>query len=189
MYTRKQITKELLSLLASKTCRPGIYGASEVSIDWGTDHPRYVDYMTFDPKNTTSVSGIEQGIFTCYEIKSCYEDLYSGKGLNFIGDKNYIVTTMETYKKMLPDLNNGKLKEHIRKTNPESFCMANTARSQIGIIIAVPKGRAVLDEFDRTTPLKDLSTFELKTIIQCFSCNRKRSITELLFYLMRSRRN
>lgn len=41
---------------------------------------------------------LQQRIFTCYEIKSCKEDVYSGNGLNFYGEKNYIVTTMECYK-------------------------------------------------------------------------------------------
>lgn len=59
--------------------------------------------MEFSPANQCSVSGIEKGIFTCYEIKSCKEDVYSGNGLNFFGEKNYIVTTMACYKDITTD--------------------------------------------------------------------------------------
>jgi hypothetical protein len=46
--------------------------------------------MRFKPVNN-SVSGIEKGDVYCYEIKSSVDDYYSGHGLNFIGDYNYLV--------------------------------------------------------------------------------------------------
>ena len=93
--TRAETTKFLGRLLISTRFNgAGKHWASEVSIDpWGRDAKR-VDYMQFSPANQCSISGIEKGIFTCYEVKSCKEDVYSGNGLNFLGEKNYIVTTM-----------------------------------------------------------------------------------------------
>lgn len=96
--TRAETTKFLGQLLISTRFNgAGKHWASEVSIDpWGRDAKR-VDYMQFSPADQCSISGIEKGIFTCYEVKSCKEDVYSGNGLNFLGEKNYIVTTMECY--------------------------------------------------------------------------------------------
>ena len=92
---RKETTKFLGQLLINtRFGGAGKHWASEVSIDpWGREAKR-VDYMQFSPADQCSISGIEKGIFTCYEIKSCKEDVYSGNGLNFLGEKNYIVTTM-----------------------------------------------------------------------------------------------
>ena len=193
---RREITEKLLLLVKEKTMLPGIYGASEVSFDWGSENVRYVDYMTFSPKNTTSVSGIEEGIFTCYEIKSCYEDLYSGKGLNFIGEKNYIVTTMSVYRKIVEDqkkdLENGitdsakgKLAEHIRKTNPESRYRIGY---DVGILVAIPVNRSEIDEFDDPTPLdRQDVVWKLAIMQRCRETDRKRSMTEILFCMMRAR--
>ena len=56
--------------------------------------------MQFVPENQLSVSGIEPGTFVCYEVKSCKADFLSGHGQNFIGEKNYLVMTMSTYKEL-----------------------------------------------------------------------------------------
>lgn len=52
--------------------------------------------MTFEPQNQ-SVSGIEKGIFTCYEVKSCRADFESKNGHNFYGEKNYYVMPHATF--------------------------------------------------------------------------------------------
>ena len=84
--TRAETTKFLGQLLVStRIGGAGSHWASEVSIDPWTSKAKRVDYMEFCPANQYSVSGIEKGIFTCYEIKSCKEDVYSGNGLNFFG--------------------------------------------------------------------------------------------------------
>lgn len=84
--TRTETTKFLGKLLTdTRLGGAGSHWASEVSIDPWTPKARRVDYMEFSPANQCSVSGIEKGIFTCYEIKSCKEDVYSGNGLNFFG--------------------------------------------------------------------------------------------------------
>ena len=89
---RKKTTEFLGSLLASdRLSGAGKYWAKEVSIDpWAAKGtPKRVDYMQFVPDRQLSVSDIEKGIFVCYEIKSCKQDVYSGNGLNFLGEKNY----------------------------------------------------------------------------------------------------
>lgn len=134
---RSETTKFLSRLLEkSRFSGPGKYWAREVSLDYGyaAGKPRRVDYMQFIPENQCSISAIEKGIFTCYEIKSCKEDIYSGNGLNFIGEKNYLVTTMECYKEILPDLKNGKFAQHIRENFPE--CYAEIGN--MGVMVAVP---------------------------------------------------
>lgn len=67
-----------------------------------------------------SVSGIEKGIFTCYEVKSCMEDIYSGNGLNFLGEKNYLVMAIDCYKKFLPDYRSKKFMNYLHEQYPES---------------------------------------------------------------------
>lgn len=130
-----------------------------------------------------SISGVEKGIFTCYEIKSCKEDVYSGNGLNFYGEKNYIVTTMECYKDLLPDLQNGKFDEHLHQCNPESS-------KYWGIMVAVPYMKEPKDEFQNPTPIDDANVmgWELKVVKPCRMGLRKRSMTELLFCMLRSGR-
>ena len=149
--TRAETTKFLGQLLISTRFNgAGKHWASEVSIDpWGRDAKR-VDYMQFSPADQCSISGIEKGIFTCYEVKSCKEDVYSGNGLNFLGEKNYIVTTMECYKDILPDFRSGKLE------NPTPID-GNTERS-----------------------------WKLAAILSCRQGPRKRSMSELLFCMLRS---
>ena len=78
-----------------------IYSASEVSF-FEDKHIR-VDYMMFKPLNN-SVSGIEKGDFYCYEVKSSPKDFYSGHGLNFIGDFNYLVMTRDTFEIVKKDI-------------------------------------------------------------------------------------
>lgn len=129
---RKDTTKFLSQLLNSnRLIGRGKYWASEVSINYGTSNVKRVDFMQFEPKGVIYQSDIEKGIFNCYEVKSCREDVYSGNGLNFIGEKNYIVTTMECYKELQPDMRSGKLWEHIKVCCPE-------ASAHYGFMVPVP---------------------------------------------------
>lgn len=161
----------------------GKHYAKEVSIDPWTSNAKRVDYMQFSPGDQMSISGIEKGIFTCYEIKSCKEDVYSGNGLNFYGEKNYIVTTMECYKDLIQDLQNGKFDEHLHQCNPESS-------KYWGIMVAVPCMREPEDEFQNPTPIGDANVtgWELKVVKPCRMGLRKKSMTELLFCMLRSER-
>ena len=138
---RKKTTEDLSQLLESQYLgRRGKYWAKEVSIDYGTTKVKRIDYMQFSPADQVSVSGIEKGVFICYEVKSCKEDVYSGNGLNFLGEKNYLVTTMDCYKKMLPDFNNGKLNQYIKDKFPESSIY-------YGVMVAIPYTAELSNEF------------------------------------------
>lgn len=100
--TRAEITKRL-SELTEKLINPNndsrTYWAREVTFDYATSSRVRVDYMKFEPLNTT-VSGIEKGDFYCYEIKSSVEDFHSKNGHNLIGDYNYYVMPSKVYQKV-----------------------------------------------------------------------------------------
>lgn len=182
---RKETTKFLSEILeTTRLSGMGKYYAKEVSLDYGTSKVRRVDYLQFNPPNTMSISSIEKGEFICYEIKSCKEDVYSGNGLNFIGEKNYIVTTMDCYKAIQEDMRSGKLNNHIMECNPESS-------SYYGIMVATPytmnnTTEGKYTEFENPTPLSRDIKWQLTTMIPCRSGPRNRSITELLFLMLRS---
>ena len=179
--TRAEVTKFLSQLLINtRFGGAGKHWASEVSIDpWGREAKR-VDYIQFSPADQCSVSGIEKGIFTCYEVKSCKEDVYSGNGLNFLGEKNYIVTTMECYKDILPDLRSGKFAKHMHEQFPESS-------HYFGVMVAVPYLAELTDEIENPTPIDpDTEHWKLAVALPCREGPRKRSMTELLFCMVRS---
>lgn len=97
--SRKETTENLSNLLEKRFgTDTRIYWAKEVTFDYSTDHAVRVDYMLFEPVNNT-VGGIEQGIFSCYEIKSSVEDFNSGNGHNMLGDKNYYVMPKDVFEK------------------------------------------------------------------------------------------
>lgn len=177
---RKETTKFLSDLLiSSRLSGRGKYYAREVSIDYGTSNVKRVDFMQFEPAGVIHQSDIEKGIFTCYEIKSCKEDVYSGNGLNFIGEKNYIVTTMQCYKDIQPDMRSGKLWKHIQECCPE-------ASANFGFMVPVPYLFKPEDEYENPTDLTDEIAWELKVIYPCNQGRRKQSMTELLFCMLRS---
>lgn len=161
---RKETTEFLSNLLISKKfAGPGKHWAREVSIDYGTTDVKRVDFMQFEPAGATSISAIEKGIFICYEIKSCKADFESGFGKNFIGEKNYFVMTMSTYKEILQDI-------------PHN----------VGVLVPVPQFGDVHEEFENPTkPNKEIK-WKLVAIRKAIPQNRKRSMTELLFYMLRS---
>ena len=161
---RKETT-QLLSELLVKQKLLGTYWASEVTLDFGLEHPKRVDFMQFTPKNTISVSGIEKGEFTCYEVKSCLGDYKSGYGQNFIGEKNYFVMPMLLYKKLLAE---------------SAFDIYT------GVIVPIPKGSDKFDEFENPTELDYNKEWELIIIKNTYHKNRNRSLSELLFCMLRS---
>lgn len=146
MSDRKEITKFLGNLLENQYFSGiGKYWAKEVSVDLGsTEKAKRVDYMQFVPENQCSVSALEKGSFFCYEIKSCKADIYSGNGLNFLGEKNYIVTTAQCYKEIYPDLKNRKLDKYIKENYPDSSL-------HYGIIVAIPTYSEVVEEIKNPT--------------------------------------
>lgn len=169
--SRKEITEFLgRVLISTKLTGMGKHYAKEVSLDYGSVKSKRVDFMQFVPVNQYSVSGIEKGEFICYEVKSCIEDVFSGHGLNAEGERNYIVTTMDTWKRLIDLEHKGK------KTIPHEF----------GVMVACHSDR--LSEFENPTPLSDGNGWRLEIIKQASLKYRKRSMTELLFCMLRSGR-
>ena len=177
---RRETTDFLSKLLVEdKFNGMGKYWAREVSIDYGTRDVKRVDFMQFVPPSQCSVSDIEKGQFVCYEIKSCKEDVYSGNGLNFLGEKNYIITTMKCYKELLPDLRDGTFARHLLEIAPHTS-------QHFGIMVAIPFMSDITDEFENPTDIKEGERWKLRIIQQCRPGLRKRSMTELLFCMLRS---
>lgn len=162
---RKETTKFLGDLLIREKLN-GIGGcwAREVSLDYGTKDVRRVDFMKFEPDNQMSISGIEKGIFTCYEVKSCKNDFNSGFGRNFIGEKNYFVMPMQLYKEVIHDIEN-----------------------DIGVLVPIPRYGDKVNEFENPTELGgELSDWKFEAMRYARQQGRKRSMTELLFCMLRS---
>ena len=161
---RKEITSYLGELLIhSKLSGIGKYWASEVSLDFGTTEVKRIDFMQFEPAGVVGISGIEKGIFICYEIKSCKADFESGFGRNFIGEKNYFVMPMDTYKEVAFDI-------------PHN----------IGVLVPIPVNADKHEEFENPTYLSADTKWKLCTMMSAHQQLRKRSITELLFCMLRS---
>lgn len=191
---RKEITKRLSEILKTdKFSGVGKYWASEVTLDYGTNHPIRVDYMQYVPDGSLFTSDIENGHFICYEVKSCKEDVYSGNGLNFIAEKNYIVTTVDCYKKLLPDFRNGKLAEYIKERNGrEPFWDILVAIPEYEVICEECKSGSrhsrLEDEFDVPTPLDEFHKWKLiaTNIGNVRKGYRTRSKFEMLFCMLRA---
>ena len=179
---RKEITAFLSELLIDTRLRGiGKHYAQEVSLNWGTNREKRVDFMEFIPENQLYVSGIEKGIFICYEIKSCKADVFSGNGLNFFGEKNYIVTTMQTWKDIQEDFRNGNFLQHL------DSCSSPDSTKYYGVMVAVPVFRDKIDEFEDPTPLDREKAWKLEIILPCHQGYRKKSTTELLFSMLRAK--
>ena len=187
---RKQTTKLLTDILINDRLSDRKYYAKEVSIDYGTNKVKRVDIMEFVPKGVLHTSDIEKGHFVCYEIKSCKEDIFSGNGLNFLGEENYIVTTMETYSKLCKEgiIANGTITEFVKEHNPESS-------TNYGFLVTVPSKitdlrnkTAIVEEFENPTKFEgDVSDWRLYKITPCIPTGRDRSTIEFLFCMLRSK--
>lgn len=161
---RKEITKFLETLLKrEKFSGIGKYWASEVSIDFGTTDVKRIDYLQFKPSGSVNISEIEKGIFICYEIKSCKADFNSGYGKNFIGEKNYFVMPMSLYKEVIHEI-----------------------PYNVGVLVPIPIDSDRHEEFENPTELSTDKKWKLLTVKVAHPQGRKRSITELLFCMLRS---
>lgn len=190
LMNRKETTKFLTELLIKDKLSDRKYYAREVTLDYGTNHPKRIDVMEFSPAGVTCVSNIEKGTFSCYEIKSCKEDVYSGNGLNFYGEYNYIVTTMQCYKELMEDIRICKLEKHI-----EDFMDVNEC-PYYGIMVAVPDyidlrdTQATYSEFENPSKLDADIGYKLWTPLkQVMPWRRSRSMNELLFCMLRAKHN
>lgn len=161
---RKETTKFLGELLIhDKFQGIGKHWASEVSLDYGTTNVRRIDFLQFEPSGVTSISEIEKGIFICYEVKSCKADFESGFGQNFVAEKNYFVMPMSTYKEVMQDI-------------PHS----------VGVLVPIPIYADKYEEFENPTKLSTEQSWKLCIIKPAHRQGRKRSMTELLFCMLRS---
>lgn len=164
---RKDITIFLNQLLiSSKFTGIGKYWSQEVCLDYGSVDVKRIDFLQFEPNNQVNIDGIEKGIFTCYEVKSCKADFKSGFGKNFIGEKNYFVMPMSTYKEVIQDI-------------PHN----------VGVMVPIPEYGDKMEEFEHPTKLSVGKEWKLITIKQAHIQGRKRPMTELLFCMLRSARN
>ena len=186
---RKETTEFLTEVLIANKLTDRKYYAKEVSVDYGTDRVKRVDVMQFVPQGVVYGSDIEKGKFICYEIKSCKRDVFSGHGLNFLGEENYIVTTMQTYKDIQEHLRNLELDKYIRENYPESS-------THFGILVPVPAKidlrnvKATYEEYENPTELGGKpSDWKLQTVVPCRNGRRSRSMIELLFCMLRSKHN
>jgi hypothetical protein len=145
----------------------GSYWASEVTFNWGTKDECRVDFMKFEPINN-STSGLEKGIFICYEVKSSIEDYRSPNGHNFLGEKNYYVMPMDVWNRL---------------TGKDALPSYN-----IGCYVPIPMGSDSHKEYENPTPLdsKDVKRWELKCVSKSRPVSRKYSNLTCLFNMFRS---
>lgn len=98
MDTRGETTRMLSAMVERRLSRSAMLWSREVVLDGGTDRMRRVDYVGFRPYRDgyrACAASLELGVFEFYEVKSCLDDLRSGHGLTFRGDRNYLVATRE----------------------------------------------------------------------------------------------
>ena len=162
---RKETTKFLSELLKrDKLYGRARYWASEVTLDYGSNNVKRVDFMQFEPLNQYSISGLKKGIFICYEVKSCKADFNSGFGKNFIAEKNYLGMPMKTYKEVI-----------------------NEIPYNVGVLCPVLNVHDKFTEFENPTELfEDSEYWHLETIRNAHQTARERSMIELLFCMLRS---
>ena len=162
ILARADITKLLSDTLVSYKLL-GKYWADEVTINLGTPEECRVDFLEFKPCNQ-STAGIERGVFTGYEIKSCVADFRSKNGHNLFFDKNYYVMTMETYKAVGKELSYNQ-----------------------GAYVLVPMLANPLDEFESPAELSLDTDWTLHCIKPCHKYQwRQHSTASLLFMMFRS---
>ena len=163
---RKSTTEFLSNLLITErlTGNMGKYWAREVVLNYGTKDVKRVDFMQFIPENQVDISGLEKGIFVCYEVKSCKEDFKSGFGQNFVGEKNYLVMPMSLYKEVQKEIPWG-----------------------VGVMVPIPIGFDKNEELANPTQL-DIHDYqwELAIVKKAVQVGRQKPMSELLFCMLRA---
>lgn len=172
---RKDKTKLLSEILIStRFSGPGKYWASEVTFDAFSSNSKRIDFVQFEPKTQSCICDIEKGEFTAYEIKSCKADFNSGHGLNFdVCEWNYIVTDIDTYRDILPEL--------------------KTKWNKFGVLVAVPNWLdcrskdALRAEIENPTEFNRNTEWKLYPIIKQHHYHyRNKPLAEMLFCMLRS---
>lgn len=101
--------------------------------------------------------------------------------MNFFGEKNYIVTTMECYKEIQPDFRSGKFANYMREKHPDSSIY-------YGVMVPIPFWGEATEEFKDPTSLSEDRDWKLEVVLPCRQGIRTKSMTELLFCMLRSGR-
>lgn len=182
------ITETIIHEIRWKTTKKS-YFSKEVLIDYKP--PRYgdkcshrcVDIVQYiPPRRVLSDKDIENGKFICYEIKSCKYDVYSGNGLGFYGDENWLVTTVSTYNQIKSDILDGTFETFLRKYHPNS-------EARYGIKVIVPRHtncNNIQNEFNKPTQL-EYGKWKTHIVIPCPTGVRTKTTMELLFGILRSK--
>ena len=91
---------------------------------------------------------------------------------------------MHCYKDVLcPDMRSGKFWKHLREVAPGSS-------DHVGVMVAVPAFSDLTNEFENPTELESESKqWQMRVALPCRQGLRKRSLTELLFCMLRSSHN
>lgn len=146
-----------------------------------SDHKKTPDILECIVPN--NANKLEEFKFISYEIKSSINDIYSGNGLNFIGDENFLVMTAQTYKNFLPDINSGKFNKYLKKTFP--FC------NGYNILVSIPKGtQNIANELLQPSSPQQVAEWELYLIFSYSDENtflkekEIKNTRDLLFALM-----
>lgn len=121
--------------------------------------------MQFEPVRQTSIDGIEKGIFTCYEVKSCKGDFKSGFGQNFVGEKNYFVMPMGLYKEL-----------------------RNEIPRNVGVLVPIPVYGNLKKELENPSKLDEEKDWKLAAVKLARVQSRQKPLAELLFCMLRSGR-
>lgn len=78
-------------------------------------------------------------------------------------------------------MRSGKLDAHIKECCPNSS-------HYYGVMVAIPQYTEEIDEYENPTPLEQADEWKLSIVLPCIQGQRKRSLTEMLFYMLRSGR-
>lgn len=158
------------------------YWARDVISNFDKTKREKIDFLQYEPYHRVrSMSDIEKGVFTVYDIRVSKTNFYSNKSINFIGEQNYFVTTMECCQNIMDDVINGKLEEHIKKTSPLSS-------TTYGILVPIPVGKTIEEESINPTPLDEAKEWELAINFPCIPAPRQKTLAEMFFYMLRSRK-
>lgn len=102
-FSRVEVTNELsirLEELVLARKNSWACWASEVKLPPDDKRVDYIDFCPHPSISVCSAGAVERGKFRFFEVKSCLSDLKSGHGLNFEGDENWLVCTIDLYDEM-----------------------------------------------------------------------------------------
>jgi len=170
---RDEITKLLSELLV----RDVLYRCLWVrdvryrKLDGSGGHVDFMSFKTAEQVDGTSEAIVQGGSFTCYEVRSCMQDLVGGNGLNLVGDWNCLVMPMKLYKKVKKDL----------PANVSVYCPLPACSGQI-------TAEMKYGEYDDPTPLSpyadDWKLAKIKA--QAVRHDRRHGTAELLYAMLKA---